>query len=97
VSGAPNSETRICLRQQRDGLGMYDLEPLTGQRHQLRVHMNALGLPLVGDQFYPIVKRVESEPEDFKQPLQLLANTIAFIDPLTRIKRQFSSLLELNY
>ena len=78
-------------------MAKYVLKPLTGQRHQLRVHMNALGLPLVGDQFYPIVKRVESEPEDFKQPLQLLANTIAFIDPLTRIKRQFSSLLELNY
>jgi len=78
-------------------LAKYVLKPLTGQRHQLRVHMNSLGLPLVGDQFYPIVKRVESESEDFKQPLQLLANTVAFIDPLTRIKRQFSSLLELNY
>jgi len=78
-------------------LAKYVLKPLTGQRHQLRVHMNALGLPLVGDQFYPIVKRIESESEDFKQPLKLLANTIAFIDPLTRIKRQFSSLLELNY
>ena len=78
-------------------LAKYVLKPLTGQRHQLRVHMNSLGLPLVGDQFYPIVKRVESESEDFKQPLQLLANTVAFIDPLTHIKRQFSSLLELNY
>jgi tRNA pseudouridine32 synthase/23S rRNA pseudouridine746 synthase len=78
-------------------LAKYVLKPLTGQRHQLRVHMNSLGLSLVGDQFYPIVKRVESESEDFKQPLQLLANTVAFIDPLTRIKRQFSSLLELNY
>lgn len=31
----------------------YTLHPRTGKTHQLRVHMNSLGLPIVGDDFYP--------------------------------------------
>lgn len=77
-------------------LARYVLKPITGQRHQLRVHMNALGLPLMGDQFYPSVKRPALDKEDFKQPLQLLAKTIAFSDPLTGGTREFTSKLKLN-
>lgn len=29
-----------------------DLEPLTGRTHQLRVHMDAMGHPILGDDFY---------------------------------------------
>ena len=72
-------------------LARYVLKPLTGQRHQLRVHMNALGLPLVGDQFYPVVKRAADAPNDFDTSLQLLAKTIAFHDPLTGTARIFES------
>jgi tRNA pseudouridine32 synthase/23S rRNA pseudouridine746 synthase len=72
-------------------LARYVLKPVTGQRHQLRVHMNALGLPLMGDQFYPVVKRAADEPDDFGSPLQLLAKTIAFKDPLTGVARTFKS------
>jgi tRNA pseudouridine32 synthase/23S rRNA pseudouridine746 synthase len=69
----------------------YLLKPLTGQRHQLRVHMNALGLPLLGDQFYPVVQRGPDEADDFKRPLQLLAKTLAFKDPVTGESRRFES------
>jgi len=72
-------------------LAKYILKPLTGQRHQLRVHMNALGLPLIGDQFYPTVKRAAHEADDFNLPLQLLAKTISFKDPLTGVARIFES------
>jgi tRNA pseudouridine32 synthase/23S rRNA pseudouridine746 synthase len=78
-------------------LARYRLKPVTGQRHQLRVHMNALGLPLIGDQFYPLVKRSALDKEDFKQPLQLLAKTIAFSDPLIGGTREFMSKLKLNH
>ncbi|MEY3886547.1 MAG: Ribosomal large subunit pseudouridine synthase [Pseudomonadota bacterium] len=104
-----NSETWIdCLEQvQTTRLTMpsantapkvwarYVLKPLTGQRHQLRVHMNALGLPLLGDQFYPVVKRTADEPDDFSSPLQLLAKTVAFKDPLTGVSRIFESRQQL--
>lgn len=91
TSGEPNSETRISLRQQRDGLGMYDLEPLTGQRHQLRLHMWHLGVPILGDQFYPEVLRGPQEPDDFSQALQLLARQIAFTDPVNGEQRRWVS------
>ena len=72
-------------------LARYVLKPLTGQRHQLRVHMNSLGLPLMGDQFYPVIRRAANEPDDFSSPLQLLAKSIAFKDPLTGVARTFES------
>ena len=92
---APNAETRIHLVEQHGARARYRLEPTTGQRHQLRVHMNALGLPIVGDQFYPSVRRGPNEPEDFREPLQLLARALAFTDPVTGQARRFESGLRL--
>ena len=89
VSGEPNARTTIRPLQVRGNLALYALEPLTGLRHQLRVHMAALGLPLVGDGIYPVLTP-ESEP-DFAQPLQLLAKAIAFMDPVIDQYRQFES------
>ena len=97
VPGEPNSETRITLLETHGPWGRYRLEPVTGQRHQLRVHMNALGLPLLGDQFYPVVQRGPHDPEDFSQPLHLLAQAIAFTDPLTGEARQFVTGLRLDW
>ncbi len=63
----------------------------SGKRHQLRVHMLALGLPLEGDLFYPEALRGPGAPEDFSQALQLLAQRIAFTDPVTGAERVFES------
>ena len=97
AAGEPNSETRIQLLAQRGPWAHYLLEPHTGRRHQLRVHMNALGLPLLGDQFYPRVRRGPGEPEDFADPLRLLARHIAFTDPVNGQPRAFDSRLELAW
>lgn len=91
----PNSETRIeCVRQE-GGRALYRLFPVSGKRHQLRVHMHGLGLPIEGDQFYPVVRRGPNDSEDFAEPLQLLARSITFTDPVTGQRRQFESGLEL--
>ena len=87
----PNSETHIEQVQSLGQHALYRLHPISGKRHQLRVHMNGLGLPIVGDQFYPTVKRGPQEAEDFAQPLQLLARSIAFADPVTGQARRFES------
>lgn len=55
VAGEPNAVTRVELTEHRGGLGRYRLTPSTGQTHQLRVHMTALGVPLLGDPLYPEV------------------------------------------
>ena len=94
---ADNSETRIHRLEQRGAWALYRLEPVTGKRHQLRVHMNALGLPLLGDQFYPVVRRAPGEPEDFAEPLRLLARSLAFTDPVTGEHRHFRSSQTLHW
>ncbi len=93
--GEPNAHTRISLLERRGALARYSLEPSTGQRHQLRVHMCALGLPIVGDRIYP-VHLPEAEENDYSQPLQLLAKTLVFTDPVTGMPRRFESGLSLG-
>ncbi|MGV9314440.1 pseudouridine synthase [Streptomyces sp. NPDC003691] len=92
-AGEPNSESRVELVEHRAGLGRYRLLPVTGRTHQLRVHMNALGLPLLDDPLYPAVR--EAAPEDWRRPLQLLARVLEFTDPLTGEPRRFKSALRL--
>ena len=89
VAGEPNAITHIEALEVRGALARYRLRPVTGQRHQLRVHMAALGLPILGDGLYPTLT-----PEgqvDHAHPLQLLAKSIAFTDPVTGQPRQFES------
>jgi tRNA pseudouridine32 synthase/23S rRNA pseudouridine746 synthase len=95
VEGEPNSETRIALMRSEGARALYRLEPVSGKRHQLRVHMMGMGIPIEGDQFYPQVLRGPQAPEDFGQPLQLLAHSVQFTDPLTGHARQFTTRQEL--
>jgi tRNA pseudouridine32 synthase/23S rRNA pseudouridine746 synthase len=97
VPGEPNSETRITRLGVQGEHALYQLEPVTGKRHQLRVHMMAMGMPIVGDQFYPEVSRGPEANEFLSSPLQLLAQRIAFIDPVTLQHRSFSSALTLSF
>jgi tRNA pseudouridine32 synthase/23S rRNA pseudouridine746 synthase len=91
VAGEPNSETQIELLQQHNSLGLYALQPLNGRRHQLRLHMLSLGIPILGDQFYPEVLRAPEDADDVNQPLQLLAKELAFKDPVTGHQRHWTS------
>jgi tRNA pseudouridine32 synthase/23S rRNA pseudouridine746 synthase len=84
-SGEPNAETLI----ERVSGDLYRLTPRTGRTHQLRVHMSGLGLPINGDPLYPNV--IDVAPDDFTRPLQLLAHSIEFDDPLTGRTRRFVS------
>ncbi len=91
VEGEPNALTRVELTAHRaDGLGRYRLVPGTGQTHQLRVHMNALGVPILGDPLYPEVT-APVPAGDFRRPLQLLARKLEFTDPVTGVEHRFTS------
>ena len=102
VSGPPNSQTHIervhevqlenaTLSQQRWAL--YRLKPITGKTHQLRVHMNALGRPILNDLLYPNVVHGPGHADDYTRPLQLCAKAIAFQDPITGQARFYESQL----
>ncbi|GAA5043659.1 RluA family pseudouridine synthase [Nocardia callitridis] len=89
VPGEPNAETEVELLEHRDGLGRYLLRPHTGRTHQLRLHMSSLGVPILGDDFYP--EFTDKSVHDFTRPLQLLAATLEFTDPITRLPRRFET------
>ncbi|MCX3059778.1 RluA family pseudouridine synthase [Streptomyces beihaiensis] len=86
--GEPNARTEVRLAERRDGLGRYRLTPHTGRTHQLRVHMNRLGLPILGDPLYPGIAP-PAAPDDFRRPLQLLARSLEFTDPVTGAEHRF--------
>ncbi|UVH58183.1 pseudouridine synthase [Variovorax paradoxus] len=87
--GEPNSETRIEVQEVRDGHALLKLSPITGRKHQLRVHCMALGMPIVNDPIYPVL--LPEGADDFGKPLQLLAQSLAFLDPVTGDLRSFTS------
>ncbi len=95
LAGEANAETQIALLARHGESASYELRPLTGQKHQLRVHMNALGLPIQGDRIYPQLWPEQAQP-DYSQPLQLLAKSIAFTDPCTGQRRVFETRLKLG-
>lgn len=107
--GVPNAVTRIELgtqttasgsvthgpRTSQSALRHYVLHPITGKTHQLRVHMNALGLPIAGDDLYPEI--LQHAPEDISRPLQLVARTLQFIDPIDGTPRAYTSSIPLDW
>ncbi len=89
VDGAPNSESRVDVLARLDPWWHYSLKPVSGRTHQLRVHMAALGAPIRNDPFYPDLRF--RERGDFSDPLQLLARSLRFVDPLSGDERCFES------
>jgi len=94
AEGAPNARTRIEVIDAEGPLWRYRLHPESGRKHQLRVHMAALGAPIVGDDLYPHLR--QDAPGEGAGPLQLLARELAFADPLDGAQRRFSSALRLG-
>ena len=95
VEGPANAITHMDLLEVRGAFARYALSPVSGKRHQLRVHMAALGLPILGDGLYPTLT-----PEghiDYENPLRLLAKSVEFTDPITQQARCFVSQRSLNW
>ncbi|MDT5295056.1 MAG: tRNA pseudouridine32 synthase / rRNA pseudouridine746 synthase [Acidobacteriota bacterium] len=89
IEGEPNSETHVAALKRMNGVTLYRLSPVTGRKHQIRLHLSALGIPIINDRLYPELSFVE--PDDFSEPLKLLAKSISFRDPLTGRERHFES------
>ncbi|MDB5970250.1 MAG: pseudouridine synthase [Hydrocarboniphaga sp.] len=93
VEGAANAQTSIELIEAQGDIGRYRLRPLTGRKHQLRLHMAALGMPILNDRWYP--QLLAEAEDDYARPLKLLARALSFIDPVTSESRTFESQLHL--
>ncbi|MBG9390653.1 pseudouridine synthase [Caenimonas aquaedulcis] len=91
----PNAHTGIECVEARGAWARYRLRPASGKRHQLRVHMAALGLPILGDRIYPNLLPVGTD--DTSNPLRLLAQSIAFRDPVTGGERFLCSARQLRF
>ena len=99
VDGEPNAHTDIELLEVHGPLARYRLRPLTGRKHQLRVHMASLELPIVGDRIYP---ELQAEPpsdsaSDYNNPLRLLAQHLVLTCPFTHSHRSFVSTQRLEW
>ncbi|MGS0683362.1 pseudouridine synthase [Shewanella sp. 125m-7] len=86
--GEANSHSEIRLVEVHEGYGLFELEPVTGKTHQLRVHMMSLGMPLLNDRLYP--ELLDKAADDFAMPLKLMAKRLCFIDPITQEKIDMS-------
>jgi tRNA pseudouridine32 synthase / 23S rRNA pseudouridine746 synthase len=87
VDGLPNSCSLIRCVGQRDTRALFELTPITGKTHQLRVHMQSLGFPIANDRYYPVLQ--DETADDYDQALMLLAKELRFADPITGDTRAF--------
>ena len=94
IEGTPNSQTHVDVIETYTEMAKYALSPVTGKKHQLRVHMHALGVPILNDRMYPPV--AHTLDDNYNLPLQLLAKSIAFMDPITEQCRRFTSNFKLE-
>lgn len=93
--GTSNTETAVEVIAKNGDLWRYGLSPVTGKKHQLRVHMAALGAGICNDPFYPQV--IAQAVDDYANPLKLLAQGLRFVDPLSGRARSFESELVLRW
>lgn len=97
VEGEANTDTLIEIIAQSKPWAKYRLTPGSGKKHQLRCHLNALGIPIKDDQIYPILTAYQEYDLDVSKPLQLLAKEVSFLDPITNAQRQFVSQRSLDF
>jgi len=88
TEGEPNSHSVIRCVQQTTQKALFELNPITGKTHQLRIHMQTLGWPILNEKYYPHLQAKSAD--NYSAPLQLLAKELQFIDPITQQPRHFS-------
>ena len=72
------SRSRWRALQTSDSASLIELEPVTGRTHQLRVHLQSIGHPMLGDSLYAPLDIKALSPR-----LLLHAQELAFVHPFT--------------
>jgi tRNA pseudouridine32 synthase/23S rRNA pseudouridine746 synthase len=84
-SGKP-AQTLFRVLQRDTDSTLLELKPVTGRSHQLRVHMLAIGHPILGDRFYADNAVASRAPR-----LLLHACLISFLHPYTEQSLTFTA------
>jgi len=87
ATGKP-ARTAYTVLERRDGMTLLELSLQTGRTHQIRVHMAAIGHPVVGDARYGVADRRLGSGRFF-----LHAHRLAFDHPRTGERLTFTSAL----
>jgi len=87
TEGESNSHSVIRCVEQFAQYALFELNPVTGKTHQLRVHMQTLGWPILNDPYYPCLQ--PQAADNYSAPLQLLAKKLQFVDPIIKEQRCF--------
>lgn len=88
-AGAPNALSTIDMIAPHGEGALYRIRPVTGKKHQIRLHMCAIGAPIQNDPLYPTL--LDEAPPDYENPLKLLARELRFIDPISGKSHHFVS------
>jgi len=91
--GRVNARSKIFFLKAKGSRALVQLAPLTGKKHQLRIHLSSLGMPIINDRCYPTL--LEKTADDYNLPLQLLSKKIEFRDPLSGVPMSFESKKDL--
>ena len=87
--GEVNARSKIQLIETKGSQALLQLYPMTGKKHQLRIHLSDLGFPIINDRYYPAL--LAKTADDYKFPLQLLSKSIEFRDPMSGVNMFFES------
>lgn len=86
-TGKPSlTHFQVMERNEQENWTRVDLEPFTGRSHQLRMHLMALGHPILGDPLYAHPEALARAPR-----MYLHARHLSFEHPLTGEPMVFDS------
>ena len=94
ASRARDAVTRVTWSRDLRGVTLCRIAIYTGRTHQIRVHMSAIGHPIVGDALYGGVHRRVPHPLRAVQTLTrpfLHAETLTFTHPRTNERMRFTA------
>jgi tRNA pseudouridine32 synthase / 23S rRNA pseudouridine746 synthase len=95
AEGPVNARTLIRKVAEQGNWAKFEIEPFTGKGHQIRLHLQIIGSSILNDRYHP--ELLPEQPDDFQNPLQLLAKQMIFTDPISGEELNFASSRKLLF